>query len=112
MDKDNRLMLWIAKFAYPEINTKKTKIYLIPSISNSVWISTNKRLDVRKYAYSSRHHLLFISIAYDAETDFLIVKSGSFHHERLREFPDLRKPRKMDLLDVALYYFDKDGKRI
>lgn len=111
--KSQRRMLWMGKFAFHKINTKKTRVMMVPDFTNYIetpvmdgaqenWykIVTDKtkeselsipetrkyRVTLEKFIYNGKRWKSVIVCGYNEEKDTLVVKSGSFSYYPNLEF--------------------------
>ena len=96
---DVRLILWIAKWFYPEINTKKTRLLVIPPGRPRYYlpllpepgyikpidpfaIPEREAVDIQKFGYKShkRNHWFVIRFGYSKRLDTLLFMDGSLQN--------------------------------
>lgn len=96
-----RIMLWLGKFAFPEICTHKTKIVYVPNgtyeckfavlepISVDINLKTPTTVDIktdtvrlRKWGYTGKRRRCSLVFAYYDKQDVLVVRETSFACEQ------------------------------
>lgn len=100
--KDERRMLWMGKFAFPDVNTLSTKIMYVPDgayewnfpvteeISITEWkevpeyLTSMPKIDkvtLKKWGYKGKRRRCALAFAYYKPHDVLVVRESSFLHE-------------------------------
>jgi hypothetical protein len=98
--QDERRMSWMGKFAFPAVNTRKTKImyvdrpewnFPVPEpITMTEFESTGAyttfpkidTVELKKWAYKGKRRICVIRLAYYEKRDILLVHDGSFVCEK------------------------------
>ena len=107
MRKEKRRILWIGKFAFPKVNTKKTRLLFLPpdyhryyipvveplsfDVSFSAADEIPKRprreaVDLNKWGYKGRRWRAIIRFGYYEPDDVLIVNKESFVYQQKHVF--------------------------
>lgn len=99
--KKKRRMLWLGKFAFPQVNTKKTKILFVPPDYRRYYLPIMEPLTAREYrtdthtepkraeielnkwGYIGKHWLAVVRFGYYEKDDILIVCPDTFKYQRV-----------------------------
>ena len=92
-------MLWLGKFAFPKVNTKTTKVYMVPphtymynfpvmDVEPIKWTPDPlptasfqiDRVELNKWAYKGKLRTAIIRFAYYERLDILVVVNRSFEY--------------------------------
>jgi hypothetical protein len=105
--KEKRRMLWLGKFAFPKINTKKTKILFIPHDYRRYYIPVieplsfdvihgtyspfapepkHEVIDLNKWGYNGKHWRAIIRFGYYEKDDILLVCENSLIYQQKRVY--------------------------
>ena len=103
---NRRRMMWLCKFAFPEIDTRRTYCTIIPGIPGKgmsltpdkpTWyvvpeiydqpepptMKSSKAITLQKFEYSGKRYKAEIKCAYVHERDTLVVKGDSFFYQTI-----------------------------
>lgn len=106
--KEKRRMLWLGKFAFPKVDTKKTQLLFVPSDYHKYYIPIveplmvgdfrskaiayrePKRAEINldKWGYNGKRWRAVVRFGYYEKDDVLIVSKESFVYQKARRFPD------------------------
>lgn len=78
-NKDTRRKLWIGKFAFPEVNTKTTKLMAAQKQVHYFRFPEGE-VELRKFCYKSKRHAFSVRIGYNKQYDVLVVVEGSLQY--------------------------------
>jgi hypothetical protein len=99
--KEARRMLWLGKFAFPKVDTKKTKLLFVPSDYHRYYIPVVEPvswewgaiphpfaevkkdvIDLNKWAYDGKRWRAIIRFGYYEKDDVLIVCKEAFIYQQ------------------------------
>jgi hypothetical protein len=93
MNKLDRRMerreLWLGKFAFPKVNTKKTSLIYTDKWEFYIRNSRGEieQVQLQRWGYKSKRRQLEVTFGYHEESDTLIVKQTSIREEDHRPHP-------------------------
>jgi hypothetical protein len=86
--KQNRRIMWLGKFAFPKVNTWKTRLLFIPKHSHTFRLPPDlsrsvktEIIELRKWVYSSKRWRAVVWLAYSESQDTLIVRQEPFIYD-------------------------------
>jgi hypothetical protein len=95
--KRNRRILWLGKMAFPQMNTKKTRLMFVPNLAYMYQMPPTyshpseprrETVTLEKWVCVGNHWQAKIWFTYSESRDTLIVKEESFVYQRKSELTE------------------------
>jgi hypothetical protein len=73
---DTRHLLWIGKFAFPQVNTKQTKLMKVSINTYVVRLHGGDIVELRRWMYKSHRRWIVAALGYHEATDTLFIQES------------------------------------